>query len=126
MGLLDGQLSKAIYSGFKGKLLAGTLRRVDPSGSGGLDELGDPIGTVPTTWSCEGFTEAYSDAFRAAAGIPLLDLKVNIFAKSLAAGVSPSKDDQVYMGGKWYQLRNIQTDPATALWSCQAFEVPAP
>lgn len=129
MGLLDGQLSKAVYAGFKGKLLKGTLRRVSPAASGGLDGLGDPIATDAQTWGCQGFTEDYSDAFKVTAGIPMADLKANMFAASLP-GVRPQKDDQVAFvrAGvtSWYQVRKAAIDPAGALWVCQAFAIPDP
>lgn len=130
MGILDGQLAKALFAGFKGKLLKGTLRRLIPSQSGGLDGLGDEIAPTPTTWPCEGFTDDYSDEFKARYGIPETDLKVCIFAQSIAAGsISPQKDDQVQIPagtGPWYQLRKAKTDPATALWTCQAYGIRAP
>jgi hypothetical protein len=118
-GLLQGQLASQIYAGFQGKLLKGTLRR--PAPSGGLDSFGDPNAVQILTWPCQGFVEGYNDFFRLRALIPETDSKVNIFAKSLPAGVAPLKDDQVLFNGQWWQLRRAQTDPATALWVCQAF-----
>lgn len=126
--LLSGQIASAIYSGFKGKLLKATLRRAGPALSGGLDIRGDPIATDPETWDCQGFTDGYSDYLKAN-GIPQTDVRVQIFAKSLPAGVKPLKDDKVEIpkgSGTWFQLRRADTDPATALWSCQAFSVKAP
>ncbi len=130
MGLLDGQLASAIYAGFKGKLLVCALRQASVVESGGLNELGDPITVNPTSYGCQGFTEDYDEAYRLRAGIPLTDLKVCLFAKSLPAGVKPAKDDlaSVTRAGvaTWYQLRRVATDPATALWTCQAYETAAP
>jgi len=120
--LLEGQIAKAIYAGFKGKLLTGTLRREIPGGSN--DEHGDPETITVSTYDLQGFADEYSDAFKAQAGIPVADLKVCIFAQSLS--VRPAKDDQVRFGSTWYQLRKVATDPATALWTCQAFEIPEP
>lgn len=124
--LLEGQLAQAIFQGFKGKLKTGTLRRVGSGGSGGKDELGDPLATSAQTWGFEGFTDNYTAYFKAQAGIPETDLKVCIFAKSLPAGVEPKRDDQAQIGGAWYQLRKADTDPATALWECQAYAIKAP
>jgi hypothetical protein len=128
-GLLEGQLAKAIYGGFKGKLLKGQLRRLTPAESAGLDVLGDDAAApVPALYRCEGFTEDYSDFSRAQAGIPEEDVKVNIFAASLPAGIRPLKDDTVSFtragAVSWYQLRADATDPAEALWVCQAFQLP--
>lgn len=96
------------------------------AGSGGLDGYGDPV--VPTfqTWDCEGFRENYSAFYRKAYEIPETDAKVNIFAGSLPRGFVPRQDDKVFMEGIWWQLRKANTDPATALWVCQAFEGVAP
>ncbi len=130
MGVLDGQLAAAVYAGFKGKLLKGTLRREVLGDSGGLDEFGDPIAPTPQTWGLQGFTDNYSDFFRASSGIPTTDLRVSVFAKSLPAGVRPQKDDKVSLAQAgvttWYQLRRVTTDPATALWTCQSFVCEAP
>lgn len=120
-GLLNGQLAQQIYAGFRGKLLRGILWRSSPASSGGLDERGDPLATSTSTWPCQGFVEGYDAVFRERAGIPETDSKVNIFAASLPRGISPQKDDKVQMGGSWWQLRKVATDPATALWTCQAF-----
>lgn len=128
--LLEGALAQAIYAGFKGKLLVGTLRRNVPVESAGLDADGDPAATVPRSWPTQGFTDEYSDFSRAQAGIPDTDVKINIFAKSLPAGVRPLKDDMASftVAGvvSWYQIRRAATDPATALWVCQGFAIPAP
>lgn len=128
-GILEGQLASAIYAGFKGKLSRATLWRRVLAASGALDQLGDSTEATPTTWGAEGFTDNYSDAFKAAAGIPVTDLKVCLFAKSLPAGVRPQKDDKVNLpagSSNWYQLRKADTDPATALWTCQAYACAAP
>jgi hypothetical protein len=121
--LLTGQIAKAIFAGFKGKLLTGTLRQ---QAAAGVDAHGDPIPGAVTLNPCEGFTDQYDDAYRARAGIPQTDLIVNVFAQSLAAGIQPGKDDKAQFEGQWYQLRAVKTDPATALWVCQAYKVAAP
>jgi hypothetical protein len=128
-GLLDGALSRQVYAGFKGKLQKGTLRRAAPAMSAGLDDRGDPIATDVLTWGFEGFKEAYNEAFRVAAEIPETDVKVNIFSASLPRGVQPTKDDTAELprgSGQWWQLRKVATDPATALFVCQAYSVQAP
>ncbi|GGB00540.1 hypothetical protein GCM10011491_30930 [Brucella endophytica] len=121
--LLTGQIAKAIYAGFKGKLLTGQLRQ---QSAGGLDEYGDPTPGTVTLSPMQGFTDEYDDAYRARAGIPETDLIVNIFAQSLPAGIRPGKDDKAQFLGQWYQIRAVKTDPATALWTCQAFRIEAP
>ena len=120
MGLLDGAIAKAIFDGFKGKLLKGTLRRRTAVVAVGLDERGDAISTTTTDYACEGFVDEYSEFFRATAGVPDNESKVAIFAKSLPSGVRPLKDDLVLFGGQWWQLKTVNVDPATALWECRA------
>lgn len=123
MGLLTGDLAKAIYNGFKGKLLNGQLRK--ESAIGGLDEFGDPSDTVVEYHRVEGFVDRYSAFFKASAGIPDTDLMVGILAQSIP-GIKPSIDDKVKMGDQWYQIRKVNVDPATALWDCQSFAIGAP
>jgi len=129
MAILDGDIASAIFKGFKGKLLTGLIRQRTVPSSGALDQYGDPIDLEATDTAIEGFVENYDDAYRARAGIPETDLQVNIFAKS-APAITPGKDDIVkFTRGTvdtWYQLRRVKTDPALALWQCQAFEIEAP
>lgn len=121
MGLLDGDIAKQIFAGFKGKLLKGTIRQEVPSG---VDSNGDPIVSVVET-AIEGFLDEFSAFYKATAGIPDTDYKVNFFAQS-APAVTPSRDDKILLGGKWSQVRKPGTDPATALWVLQSFEIQAP
>lgn len=129
MALLTGDLAKKVFKAFKGKLLTGLIRQTVTPDSGALDDLGDPLDSAPVDTAIEGFTEDYSAYFRATAGIPDTDTKVNIFAES-CPGLIPSKDDKVKLigrfGAQWYQLRSAATDPATALWVCRAFPIPEP
>lgn len=130
MALLTGDLQGQIFAAFKGKLLKGLIRQIVIGVSGGLDARGDPIDVAPVYTRIEGFVEDYSDYFKATAGVPQTDVKVNIFGGS-CPGVTPGKDDIVMLKGiagqKWYQLRGpISTDPATALWVCQAQPTKAP
>lgn len=130
MGILDGTLADQIYKGFKGKLLTGSIRQRSALASTALDSYGDPIDLDAVETDCEGFTEDYDSLYRARAGLPEDSVKVCIFAKS-CPGVRPTKDDVVRLrqagSDTWYQLRRVQTDPATALWECpDAFVIPAP
>lgn len=122
-GLLTGQIAKAIFKGFKGKLLSGELRRDVPDAS--LDEFGDAVSSTLQYFDIEGFTDDFSDFYRASANIPETDLKVSIFAES-SPGLVPAKDDKVIFEGTWYQLRTQDVDPAGALYECRAFEILPP
>ena len=121
--LLD-KIPKQIFAGFKGKLLAGVLRRPAPGPL--LDDYGDPTTTVVTTYNCQGFVDNFSVFYLAQAGIPLTDIKWNIFAASLTGSLVPQKDDQVQFREQWYQIRTVNTDPAQALWFGAAFAIEAP
>lgn len=121
MGLLDGLIADAIYKGFKGKLLTGTLRRTVPGI--GVDEFGDANPGTPTTWTFEGIRETYNAAFRRTAGIPQEDVRFLIIARSI--GTEPKRGDQVRLGsGPWHQVREIEAiDPATATYNLQCFQL---
>lgn len=126
--LLTGDLQRQIYAAFRGKLLKGVIRRANPTVA--TDALGDAVPAGFTSTPCQGFTDNYSDQFKAAAGIPQASLKVMIFGGSIP-GITPGKDDMVMLKGingtAWYQLRGpVKTDPATALWECQALPASAP
>lgn len=122
MGLLDGDIARAIYAGFRGKLKSGLIRQAVVASSGGLDSYGDPIDSEPTDTACQGFTENYSAYSHAQLGIPKTDIQVSIFAQSIP-GITPKQSDLVYMNANWYQVRRAEIDPAGALWECQAFPV---
>src|SRR5690349_4145400 len=110
--LLEGQIAKAIYAGFKGKLLKGVLTR---SSGGTLDAYGDPIAPTTTTFAFEGFAENFTAFYRNQAGIPDGDVSVLILAQSIKT--VPTKDDRVTIRGKTYQLRKqVEVDPANATY----------
>lgn len=130
MGLLDGDLAESIFRGFKGRLLAGILRQRAVPDSGALDALGDPEDLAQVDTSLEGFFEDYDAAYIARAALPKDSVKVCIFAKS-CPDVTPTKDDLVRLTragiAYWFQLRRVQSDPASALWECpDAFRIPEP
>lgn len=116
---LEGQIAKAIYNGFKGRLLKGTLTR--SVASGGLDEYGDPVTVTPQSYGCEGIVENFSAFYRAQAGIPDTDVSILILAQSIAT--VPTKDDTVTFRGATYQIREVlDIDPANATYRLQGYE----
>jgi hypothetical protein len=123
MGLLDGDLAAEVAAALSAELLTGTLMRTSPATSAGLDEHGDPVDAVTRTWDVVGFREDYTAAYRASAGVPETDVKVSLLAGTLPAGVRPTKDDLVHLADAWHQVRAVRTDPATAVFECQSFEV---
>lgn len=115
--ILD-KIPSQIYAGFKGKLRTGVLYRNVRTG---VNEYNDPIYSE-TEYAIQGFEDNFSDVRRALAGIPATDVQINIFAASTT--ITPQKDDEVrFTGSKRYKLRDVQTDPASALWTSAAFEV---
>ena len=123
MGLLDGEIANAIYRGFRGKLLTGTLRREVPGT--GTDTLGDPNPGTPETYTFEGIRENYNAAFRATAGIPQTDVRILIIAGSLST--TPRRGDQIKIVNVWHKVREIESiDPAVATYQLQCFEIPDP
>lgn len=119
-GLLDGQLAAAIAKGFRGKLIAGTLRKITATGR---DANGDPV-TTATDYACEGFREDYSAYYRTQAGIPESDCKITLIAGLV--DVAPTTDDKIKISGSWFQVRKVTTDPASAAYVCQCFGIAAP
>lgn len=114
-GLLEGQLAKAIFAGFKGKLLKGSFVRSTPGG--GLDALGDPIAPTTATYRFEGFEETVSVFFREKAGIPDKDAVFMIFADSIRPRTDVQKQDVVTLRGKpWRVERVLDIDPAQATY----------
>lgn len=119
--ILLGQLAKQIDDAFKadGQIpITGTLTRSTVTG---LDEFGDPI-VSETVYTVRGFVDSYSDYIRATAGIPQGDRKVSIFGASLP--VEPQIEDVVTLSGYGpLKIRNLESDPAKALYVCQSFPV---
>lgn len=134
VSFLDG-MAGSIYAGFKGQLRTGVIRRL--AGGGGTDSHGRPQGTVPTFHTIEGFDDDFSAFRRAQEGIPRESLRVNIFGASIKPPIEPTVDMMVRLdypatGGapaysRWFKLKErIDTDPAKALWSCEAQEARDP
>lgn len=120
---LDKQLQKAIASGFKGKLLKGTITRT--SGEA-VDEYGDVIPGDSASFSFEGFVDGFSAYTRAQAGIPDTDAKVCIIAGSLKPFTYPKGGDRIVIQGRTFNaVKPWATDPAEALFEVQATEIKA-
>jgi hypothetical protein len=86
----------------------------------GVNEYNDPIYSQ-VEYDIQGFEDNFSDVRRALAGIAVSDVQINIFAASTS--IIPQKDDEVRFSGARYKLRDVQTDPASALYTSSAFKV---
>ncbi len=118
--LLEGALAKAVYAGFKGKLLKGVLTRSTPGGT--LDSHGDPTGVTVTTFGFEGFVESFSRNFKRPDGIPDGDVSILMFSQSIKT--VPTIEDRVALRGVTYQLRKlIEQDPAGATYRFAGYAV---
>jgi hypothetical protein len=117
MSLLDGGIARMVGNGLDFMMLDGALVQANASA---VDEHGVPIETT-TIYAFRGFTEDYTAAYRAMAGIPLTDIAVMIVASSTDR--TPAIDDQIVIRGKTYRVRAVTSDPAYAMWACQCFEV---
>lgn len=134
MGLLDGDLARSIYQGFRGRLLGGVIRRDAAPENVTLDAYGDPETTEPTVLPIEGFDENYSAFSRAQAGIPDTDVAINIMGYPLG-DFRPAEKDLIRLDRKaangavtsrWFEVRRVSVDSAGAMWTCQSFETEAP
>lgn len=92
-----------------------TLSRV--TGGGAWVEGATTVATYP----CKAMIDTYSDHLRAVSDIPGTDVKLMIVGTSIA--VDPLKEDSVAIAGKNYRIREVSTDPARAMWTCQASPV---
>lgn len=131
---LDG-MAGSIYAGFKGQIRTGVIRRL--GAASGLDGHGRPQGSAPIFHTIEGFDDNYSAFRRASEGIPLTSVRINIFGASIKPSVQPGKDMMVRLDypaangqaaySRWFKLKErVETDPAKALWMCEAQESKAP
>lgn len=116
---LESQLRDQLARGFKGHMLVGTLTRATASSQ---DEYGDPIPGTPESFVVEGFIDAYSDVYRAQAGIPETDSKVTLILGN--SETEPVKDDLIsFPNWPSFKVRKVKIDPAKATAECQSFKV---
>ncbi len=121
MGLLDGEIKRAIAAGFRGKLLSGTLTKITTTGRNPAN--GDPV-TTSATYPVQGFRDVYSQFYRASAGIPDDDVRITLIAG--LCGAEPAIGDKVTISGGIWQVRKIGgVDPAGATFDLQCFSVPS-
>lgn len=125
---LEGQIAKAIYNGFKGRLKTGTLRRF--SGSG-VNALGDLVSSGSTDYTFTGIRETKESQFAGmqnqseGAGIKTTRIEVLILLESIS--VLPQPDDYIYIESQWHQVRKVlERDPAGATTKLEVSEVKEP
>lgn len=114
-------IPKAIADGFRGKLLKGTLIKVNTTGRDPTN--GDPV-TTTASYPVQGFRDVYSQFYRAQAGIPDEDVRITLIAG--LCGAEPAIGDKVTIAGGTWEVRKIGgVDPAGATFDLQCFAVKA-
>jgi hypothetical protein len=117
---LAGSLAKTVGKALAGVFLPATLYR---SASPLADELpyDEPSNpAAPSEFKCRAIHESYSDFYTKQNLINASDRKVLILANSLS--VKPQNGDRVKVDGEDLTLTivSVKTDPAKAVWECQA------
>lgn len=118
--ILSGSLARQVDAAFRssGIPITATLKRNTGSTVNGF---GDVVGAW-TEYPCRAFVDDYDAAYKAQAGIPSTDFRVNIWGASLS--VEPDVNDYVkVLGYDWVKVRQVRTDPAKALFECQVHTV---
>lgn len=116
MGLLTGGLAQTIHSAMKGLFLDAVLLRDVPGVS---SDPADPSPPVRSSYPCKAIADTYS-SFDVASGLAdSTDAKILILSKSLS--FRPVAGDKISLnGGKPLSIVRVTTDPAMAVWECQA------
>ncbi len=110
---LAGSLAKTIGSAFKNLFLDATLTRDGPP----TGPAYDPTPGAAESYSCRAIVEVYSASYRASGLVQINDRRVLILANSL--GVRPLPGDRVTIQGVTFVVQEVETDPATAVWTCR-------
>lgn len=111
-GLINDSIQAA------GELRPLTLIKVEP---GTRDPARPTAGTNPTTATHggSGFEEDLQSR-RPESVLPDTSTILNILGASLPSGVVPQTNDRVEIDGATYTLLAVESDPARALYTCQA------
>lgn len=112
---LDG-IADAIFQAFREHFRDATLIRATASGSS-PDIAFDPPAPTETEFSCKALVTKYSAMLRAEGVIDANDRKVLILANSITA--TPKPPDRVTIGGTTFTLKEVDIDPANAVWVCR-------
>lgn len=113
---LEGSLARQVNSALQGIFLAATLSRDTLDSSG--DAVFDPPAPTTQTYSCRAIVDVYSKYLISQGMVQANERKVLILAQSLT--VSPVPGDRVTVQGATYEILDVSTDPATAVWECRS------
>lgn len=106
--------------------LAGTLRSATlwHETPGGDDGAGNQLPGVWTDYPCEGVKGSFESVMAGLSGIPRTDAKIELLAGTLS--VTPLRLDYIEIEGDWWEIQEIEVDPAGAVWICQSREMADP
>jgi hypothetical protein len=110
--LLD-DLADDVTAALSGELRAGTYWRSEEIG---IDPFGNPI-VDWVSYPCEGTRGSYDAEYAGLSGIPRDNARIEIIAGTLA--VTARNLDRINIEGAWWEIVQVETDPATAVWLCQ-------
>lgn len=120
MSILENELANIVGNALVSANLpyALTLVRETP-GTPDPDEPWVEVDPAIETFPCLGFEDTWSAYYIANSLVTANDLKIAIVANTLAT--NPQPGDKITSRGKTYTVGDyVKTDPARALWECQA------
>ncbi len=112
---LDG-IATQIFGAFKDIFRDAVLVRASFTGAS-PDIAFDPPAPTETEYTCKALVTKYSAMLRAEGVIDANDRKVLILATSISA--TPKPPDRVTISGVTFTLREVDIDPANAVWVCR-------
>lgn len=114
---LQGPLAKTIGRALSRTLFYdATLIRETP-GDPDPEKPWEPAEPVTTQYQCRAVVDNYSDFAIANSLVDAQDRKVLILASTLP--VTPTDQDMITIRGETYQVIEVKTDPAQAVWECR-------
>lgn len=119
MGLLDGDIAALVSDGLDAADLPLdlTLTRTT-AGQSDPAQPWVPTQDTVTSYACRGFEDSYSAYYIANGLVQEGDRKIAVLAQSLS--ITPQPGDQITSRGQTFTVIGVKTDPARALWECQA------
>ena len=118
---LAGGIAKAVYKGLKAaKMLAPVTLLKESAGTRTPGNIAGGTNPTATSYGAQGFVDDYATSEIDGTLVVNGDRRVYVFGASLAAGITPTPNDKVTIGGVSYRVVNVGSDPANAVFICQA------
>jgi hypothetical protein len=112
MSILD-QLVVDVTAALSGELRTATLWKSEIVGD---DGAGNYIYDY-VAHTCQGTRANYDARYASEAGIPRTEVSIELLAGTL--DIAPNNLDYIEIENAWHVITTVETDPATAVWSCQ-------